>query len=93
MVVMLHYHVAVAFTPADWSVTGPHTHTHTRVCVRSRPDLLTAETQDDVCPHNQYRAQPLPGPLWGHVMWTRARQERGRTHTHYGAVECIALLY
>ena len=65
MVVMLHYHVAVAFTPADWSVTGPHTHgcththanththTHTHGCVRSRPDLLTAETLDDVCPHNR----------------------------------------
>lgn len=53
MVVMLHYHVAVAFTPADWSVTGPHTPMRTHGCVGSRPDLLTAETLDDVCPHNQ----------------------------------------
>lgn len=54
MVMMLHYHVAVAFTPADCSVTGPHARTHAVTLTHAPgPDLLTAETLDDVCPHNQ----------------------------------------
>ena len=39
MVVMLHYHVAVAFTPADCSVTGPHTHAGTRTHAHTHTHL------------------------------------------------------